>query len=710
MTWLMAGLMMAVRSSIEQSVLARRRRRSPASSAPPTRSPGSGVPADFHRRHPPLREDVRPFGRRIVYQTALSVFIVGSVPCVAPTMQLRSHVPSRTRWWRPDVAGVHHRRGRRLPAPRRGSAVHRVLHARCGARSLSAGCCRRALAGVGVLESSSCCSGAVVTTKGVNLPFSTRNALIGIVLLWSARRHCLSSLRGGDTFAWSSPTILTGAIARCHHRLQGGRVAEPVLPMRLFADRTAVAIFAMGLPADGVAAGGDGPARAAVPPGVHGGVGDPQRPDADPALGITVAATASGWMVTRTGRYKGTRCRAACCWRCSRSLRSTPTPGSPRSADPAGPGLRPRADVPEPHTHDPERSPDRRSGRGDVRVRLPEHHGRRVRCRGRRRDRWYSARRRKALERGQNRVRPGRRRRRAHPQPRGARKLPDDLRTAAAGAVADSVVSMVWRCACGHGAHRPARAGGALNRAAHHLGVSVATTRRRATTPEPPSSPLSSARTADRRVRSHPCLLRRAVHRHHPGPRRGSAATRWSTTVRSEAGRLRRLHGLGTDRSRSSRITCATSCYRATPTPTPKSRPDHPLPRGRALDHRQICRRHRRTRRRVLRAAAPQRSPSSLGRWGLRVPSELDDHYHLTDAILPDQRPVAFHRADEHHSNELPWRESIADVVTIARTPTATSTRSADRELARFVDRPLRSASFSAACNVTGILTDTDAV
>ena len=66
----------------------------------------------------------------------------------------------------------------------------------------------------------------------------------------------------------------------------------------------------------------------------------------------------------------------------------------------------------------------------------------------------------------------------------------------------------------------------------------------------------------------------------------------------------------------------------------------------------------------------------------------------------------------EHHSNELPWRESIADVVVDpARTPTATSTSTAlDEELVAYADRPLKIGSFSAASNVTGIVTDTDAI
>src|SRR6478752_3158176 len=54
-----------------------------------------------------------------------------------------------------------------------------------------------------------------------------------------------------------------------------------------------------------------------------------------------------------------------------------------------------------------------------------------------------------------------------------------------------------------------------------------------------------------------------------------------------------------------------------------------------------------------------------IGVLGLRVPSVLDDQHALTAQIPPDQRPVVFIGPYEHHSNEIPWRESIADVVTI---------------------------------------------
>ena len=63
----------------------------------------------------------------------------------------------------------------------------------------------------------------------------------------------------------------------------------------------------------------------------------------------------------------------------------------------------------------------------------------------------------------------------------------------------------------------------------------------------------------------------------------------------------------------------------------------------------------------------------------------------------------------EHHSNELPWRESIADVVVIAagRRRPHRHRRSWTAQLVRYADRPLKIGSFSAASNVTGIVSDT---
>jgi selenocysteine lyase/cysteine desulfurase len=100
-----------------------------------------------------------------------------------------------------------------------------------------------------------------------------------------------------------------------------------------------------------------------------------------------------------------------------------------------------------------------------------------------------------------------------------------------------------------------------------------------------------------------------------------------------------------------------------------------------------------------------------LGVLGLKIPSALDDRYHLTDAIPADERPVVFIGPYEHHSNELPWRESIADVVIIDEDADGhVSLDHLERELTRHADRNTLIGSFSAASNVTGIITDTVAV
>ena len=100
-----------------------------------------------------------------------------------------------------------------------------------------------------------------------------------------------------------------------------------------------------------------------------------------------------------------------------------------------------------------------------------------------------------------------------------------------------------------------------------------------------------------------------------------------------------------------------------------------------------------------------------IGIMNLRLPADLDAKYHLLDQIPAHERPVVFIGPFEHHSNELPWRESIADVVTIHEDANGQiDTTQLEAELIAYQDRPLRIASFSAASNVTGIITDTHAV
>ncbi|MET0712267.1 MAG: aminotransferase class V-fold PLP-dependent enzyme [Jiangellaceae bacterium] len=95
-----------------------------------------------------------------------------------------------------------------------------------------------------------------------------------------------------------------------------------------------------------------------------------------------------------------------------------------------------------------------------------------------------------------------------------------------------------------------------------------------------------------------------------------------------------------------------------------------------------------------------------VGILGLRFPRPAG-----AGSLPPDERPVIFIGPYEHHSNELPWRESIADVVTIPEDPDGHVDLDALRAgLVAYADRPLRIGAFSAASNVTGILTDTRAI
>ena len=75
------------------------------------------------------------------------------------------------------------------------------------------------------------------------------------------------------------------------------------------------------------------------------------------------------------------------------------------------------------------------------------------------------------------------------------------------------------------------------------------------------------------------------------------------------------------------------------------------------------------------------------------------------------ERPVVFIGPYEHHSNELPWRESSADVVTIREDADGRiDLAHLEAELGRHAHRSLKLGSFSAASNVTGIVSDVDAI
>ena len=72
-------------------------------------------------------------------------------------------------------------------------------------------------------------------------------------------------------------------------------------------------------------------------------------------------------------------------------------------------------------------------------------------------------------------------------------------------------------------------------------------------------------------------------------------------------------------------------------------------------------------------------------------------------------RPVVFVGPYEHHSNLIPWRESAAEVVAVGEDADGhIDLDELEAQLVRHAGRPLLVGAFSAASNVTGILTDSD--
>jgi selenocysteine lyase/cysteine desulfurase len=96
-----------------------------------------------------------------------------------------------------------------------------------------------------------------------------------------------------------------------------------------------------------------------------------------------------------------------------------------------------------------------------------------------------------------------------------------------------------------------------------------------------------------------------------------------------------------------------------------------------------------------------------IGILEIRVPDGLASHCRIPEQL----RPVVFVGPFEHHSNELPWRESIAEVVEIdADADGHIDLADLEKKLASFAGGPLLIGSFSAASNVTGIVSDTSRI
>src|SRR5207302_8073480 len=100
-----------------------------------------------------------------------------------------------------------------------------------------------------------------------------------------------------------------------------------------------------------------------------------------------------------------------------------------------------------------------------------------------------------------------------------------------------------------------------------------------------------------------------------------------------------------------------------------------------------------------------------VGLLGFRIPEPLEREFQLSRHVPPNRRPVVLVGPYEHHSNELPWLESVADVVEIGLDEQGRiSIEDLTQQLAAYAARPLKIGSFSAASNVTGIISDVSAI
>ena len=100
-----------------------------------------------------------------------------------------------------------------------------------------------------------------------------------------------------------------------------------------------------------------------------------------------------------------------------------------------------------------------------------------------------------------------------------------------------------------------------------------------------------------------------------------------------------------------------------------------------------------------------------VGLLGWRIDEPLERQYQFSRQIPPAQRPLVLVGPYEHHSNVLPWLESVAEVEEV-ELDAAGGVDLADLEarLKAHADRPVKLGAFSAASNVTGVLSDVHAI
>lgn len=102
-----------------------------------------------------------------------------------------------------------------------------------------------------------------------------------------------------------------------------------------------------------------------------------------------------------------------------------------------------------------------------------------------------------------------------------------------------------------------------------------------------------------------------------------------------------------------------------------------------------------------------------IGLLGIRIPDPLQSRYNLLKQIPPEERPVLLRTRMEHHSNDIPWRETIADFEFVPYDKQGRADASAiEKILSRpeYRDRAMKIGTFPAASNTTGVLNDVNAL
>lgn len=261
------------------------------------------------------------FGRRIVYQTSITVFVLGSAAC-ALAQTINQMVAARALQGLGggglmslafvivgDIVSPRDR-GRYIGLFTTVFTVSAITGPLWGGLLVDGPGWRWIFWAVVPIS----LGALAVTNRGLRLPFATRERPIdwlGIVLLIVASSGLiLVPVWGGESYGWTSWQLLTaggvGVVGTILFVLQEARAEEPIIPLRLFRDRTVVGVFVMGfcLMASTLSMSTFMPLFLQMATGVSatksGLMLTPQ------SIGISLMATGGGILVSRTGRYKWT--------------------------------------------------------------------------------------------------------------------------------------------------------------------------------------------------------------------------------------------------------------------------------------------------------------------------------------------------------------------------------------------------------------------